>query len=214
MKSIQAGLVLLGSSFLSFNVSAEPLTAAQVEQVKQNVLTYMSTWNTYEESERVSKLESATNPGFRYQDPTTAGFLVNDAQNVSNWIGGFQGQMRDFGLWPFDATLVSNVEIHGSVESTNIRFNWHISAFDGAVTIAEGVDYGTASNLKLDTITGFFGALSPLCKAPEFEAGNTYVRDNQVTFEQAIYKASWWTQDSPKQNPEAWVKLTDCSVNP
>ena len=34
MKSIQAGLVLLGSSFLSFNVSAEPLTAAQVEQVK------------------------------------------------------------------------------------------------------------------------------------------------------------------------------------
>ncbi|AOT08639.1 carbohydrate-binding protein [Pseudoalteromonas luteoviolacea] len=214
MKSIQAGLVLLGSGFLSFNASAEPLTAAQVEQVKQNVLTYMSAWNILEEGERVSHLERATNPGFRYQDPTTAGFLVNDAQNVSNWISGFQGQMRDFGLWPFDATLVSNVEIHGSVESTNIRFNWHISALGGAVTVAEGVDYGTASNLKLDSITGFFGPLSPLCRSPQWQAGSTYVRDNQVTFKGAIYKASWWTQDSPEQDAQAWVKLTDCSVAP
>ncbi|MDK1286770.1 hypothetical protein [Pseudoalteromonas umbrosa] len=214
MKSIQAGLVLLGSSFLSCNTIAQPLTQAQSEQLKQNVLAYMSSWNIHEAADRVSHLEQAVNPGFRYQDPTTAGLRVTGAESVSNWIGDFQGYMHEYGLWPYDAILVSNIEIHGSVDSANIRFNWHISAFDGAVTIAEGVDYGTSSNLKLDSITGFYGALSPLCRAPEFEAGNTYVRDNQVTFEQAIYKASWWTQSSPEQNPEAWVKLTDCSVNP
>ncbi|MBQ4835833.1 MULTISPECIES: hypothetical protein [Pseudoalteromonas] len=214
MKSLQASLILLGSSVLSFNGNAQVLTEMQVEQVKQNVLTYMSSWNLQHGEDRVSNLERAINPGFRYQDPTTAGYLVGGAQNVSNWIGGFQGQMRDFGLWPVDATLVSNIEIHGSVENTHIRFNWHISAFDGAVTVAEGVDYGTASNLKLDSITGFFGPLIPLCKAPDWQSGSTYLRDEQVSFERAIYKASWWTQASPVQDPDAWVKLTDCSETP
>ncbi|KZN67462.1 hypothetical protein [Pseudoalteromonas luteoviolacea] len=211
MKSIQAAILLTSLSFASANSSAQPLTESEVKILKQNVITYMSAWNVLDESERVSMLEKATNPGFVYQDPSSAGYMLNNAQLVSNWIGGFQGQMRDYGLWPYDATLVSNIEVHGSVDSANIRFNWHITALGGAVSVAQGVDYGTASNLKLNSITGFFGALTPKCQSPDWQLGETYVNDSLVTFKDAIYQAKWWTQASPEEDTEVWVKLHDCT---
>ncbi|KZN34591.1 hypothetical protein N480_21435 [Pseudoalteromonas luteoviolacea S2607] len=211
MKSIQAAILLTSLSFASANSAAQPLTESEVKILKQNVITYMSAWNVLDEGERVSMLEKATNLGFVYQDPSSAGYMLNNAQLVSNWIGGFQGQMSDYGLWPYDATLVSNIEVHGSVDSANIRFNWHITALGGAVSVAEGVDYGTASNLKLNSITGFFGALTPKCQSPDWQLGETYVSDSLVTFKDAIYQAKWWTQASPEEDTEVWVKLHDCT---
>ncbi|KZN44071.1 hypothetical protein N474_23385 [Pseudoalteromonas luteoviolacea CPMOR-2] len=213
MKSIQAAILLTSVGFVSLNSAAQPLTESEVKILKQNVITYMSAWNVQSESERVSMLEQATNPGFVYQDPSSAGYAINNAQLVSNWIGGFQGQMRDYGLWPYDAALVSNIEVHGSVDSANIRFNWHITALGGAVSVAEGVDYGTASNLKLNSITGFFGALTPKCQSPQWQGGETYVGDSLVTFKDAIYQAKWWTQASPEEDTEVWVKLRDCTIS-
>ncbi|KZN55815.1 hypothetical protein [Pseudoalteromonas luteoviolacea] len=211
MKSIQAAILLTSVSFASVNSAAQPLTESEVKILKQNVVTYMSAWNVLDENERVTVLEKATNPGFVYQDPSSAGYVINNAQLVSNWIGGFQGQIRDYGLWPHDATLVSNIEVHGSVDSANIRFDWHITALGGAVSVAQGVDYGTASNLKLNSITGFFGALTPKCQSPKWQVGETYVSDSLVTFKDAIYQAKWWTQATPEEDTEVWVKLHDCT---
>ena len=186
----------------------------EVDQVKSNVLQYMQTWQIEDGSTRQLHLREVAVESFTYKDPTSSGLAIDNISDVSQWIGGFQTQMKKIGLWPISARLTSNIDVHGNDELGVLRFNWEITALSGSVVIAKGVDFGTTKGNKLTSITGFFGELQLLCDAPLWQPKQVYLAGEKITHKGAIYQARWWLNTEPSNTNEAWLLLGMCSEHP
>ncbi|WP_440054933.1 hypothetical protein ACSLBF_01885 [Pseudoalteromonas sp. T1lg65] len=189
------------------------LTNAQTNpnaSLEKNIKNYMRAWSIESNEQRLAVLQHVATPDFTYKDPTSAEMDVNTVEKTSEWIAGFHEQMRQFGLMPIRGELISNIEMHGKPGAQVFRFNWRITANDGAVVLAEGVDFGTSRQGQLSSITGFFGKLTPKCEAPLWQTGAVYLGGQQVTFQNAIYQANWWVDNAPDVAEDAWKKLNDC----
>ncbi|CAM4182869.1 carbohydrate-binding protein [Pseudoalteromonas byunsanensis] len=199
--------------FLSVALAAPSTVLASEsakEQLKSNVKQYISAWSEQSDANRFDILKRSVTHNFTYKDPSSSEFTIDSDEKINQWISNFHKDMKQVGILQVKGELVSEIDIHGPQGNEVLRFNWRISGFDGAVVLAEGVDYGTSKDGKLASITGFFGDLTPKCDAKEWSEHTVYQKGHTVTYENSVYEARWWVNESPKQNTAAWQMLYDC----
>lgn len=206
--------ISLSICFMGLAIS--PLASA--DNLKANVQGYMNTWSIEQEGERLAAIIAHTSSEMVYTDPTTfeAKVDVKGHQSLNNWIGAFHTNMKNYGLWPLAVHLDSNIDVQGvEGDKRMFRFNWRITAFDGAVVIADGVDFGTANEEgKVTSIHGFFGDLVPICQAESWDKEATYIANDLVNYNDFIWRAKWWTRQEPGTGTPAvqeWEKLSACT---
>ncbi|NTS77324.1 hypothetical protein HR060_10655 [Catenovulum sp. SM1970] len=212
IKKITTSICLMG-------LAISPLVSA--DDLKENIQGYMNTWIIEKADERLEAITEHTADEMVYTDPTTFEAKVNvkGHQSLNDWIGIFHDDMKSFGLWPLEVHLDSNIDIQGTEgEKRMFRFDWRITAFDGAVLIANGIDFGTANaEGKVTSIHGFFGDLVPICQANTWSDEATYTANDLVSYKGFTWRAKWWTKQEPGMETasvQEWEQLTACTNNP
>ncbi|WP_105169541.1 hypothetical protein [Pseudoalteromonas sp. T1lg23B] len=197
-------VILAGSSAVSANESTKL-------RLKKSITQYISAWSEESDVNRRDILKRSVTANFIYKDPSSSDFTIDSDEKINQWIARFHSDMKQIGVSQIKGELVSEIDIHGPQGSEVFRFNWKISAFNGAVVLAQGVDFGTSENGKVASITGFFGELTPKCDAPQWHSESVYQNGHKVTYASRVYEARWWVRASPEQNPDAWQVLYDCT---
>lgn len=113
------------------------------ETLKNTWQSYTETWKTTSESERLTLLQSAIEPGCRYLDPQMD---VTGPAALSAGIAAFQEQ------FPGAHFVTTRFWSHGRTALAR----WEMRAGDGAV-LDEGASYAEFSGAgRLASITGYF----------------------------------------------------------
>lgn len=193
--------------------------SASADNLKDNLVTYLNAWTVQDVETRNQMISAVTSEDFLYRDPSTTYAKVDvvGQQALSDWITGYQYDMYNWGLWPVNGQIVTNIDVVGSEddEERSFRFNWKITAFGGSYVVAEGLDAGTASSDgKITSVHGFYNNLKLRCAAPVWQEG-AYSGGDKVIHNGVTYQANWWSQLEPgsdsEQAQQEWTSLGECA---
>lgn len=185
----------------------------------QRLDAYMQAWSEVDSEKRLQLLEASVSDNIIYRDPQSAssGVSIDSISKLSDWIGAYLTDMQMYGLTPTTGGLTSNIDHRAKANNDGelIYYGWKITAFNGSYLIADGVDFAeTNAEGEISSITGFFGKLTPLCEAFNWES-KTYIGGDLVTHNNTTWKAKWWTQDEPglaQGSTATWVNLGQCAT--
>jgi SnoaL-like domain len=122
-------------------------TTTPTDQLDLNLVRYFEAWNETDPPRRLAHCQEAFMPDARYVDPFVD---ATGPQQISDFIGGMQGQFPDHRL-----ERTTAVDLHHDVA----RFGWAGCAPDGAVAFA-GIDVViVADDGRIAALAGFVGDL-------------------------------------------------------
>lgn len=206
-------------SLLVSAISGHALGDAHLLSTEQRINIYLNAWEQEDSELRIAMLRKVVAENLMYSDRSTndAGLVINNVEELNDWIGSFQNTIKSWGLWPVNVSTASNIDINEvslSEQTTFGRFRWDFRSFNNSYLWAEGDDFVSFdSDGYMTSITGFLGDLTHACREPEWQVG-AYLDGDKVSFQGAIWEAKWWTDVAPDvelpASESTWVYVEAC----
>lgn len=212
---------VLSTTLFSQIASADDASSALTAE--ERIRTYVSSWTEEDPAKRLALLEKAVSEDFIYRDPQTdeANVVIDSREDLSEWIGNFQNDIKNWGLWPVGGGVASNIDLRQGADeelTTVGRFLWEFNSFGGSYTWAEGDDFVSFNeDGELASVNGFFGKLIEICGSADWQE-QAYNGGEQVTYQGATWQAKWWTDIAPNSElseaESTWINLGACTAVP
>lgn len=216
MKS-QIALVSLIATLCS--VSSSVLADTESLTPNQRINIYLNAWEEEDATVRINMLRQAVSENLIYSDRSTndAGLIINNVEDLNQWIGNFQNSIKSWGLWPVNVSVASNIDINTVTLPEQVtlgRFRWDFRSFSNSYLWAEGDDFVSFNgDGYMTSITGFLGDLTHACRESEWQQG-VYVGGDKVSYNGANWQAKWWTDTAPGEElsdtESTWINLGAC----